>query len=146
MTRAGLRGPADGWSAFWFAPTDAAPLAAVRIAFAVVTVAWTLSLAPDLGPFFTPEGITGRVRPDEDVWNWTLLGLVDSAYAVALLYLLLLAAAVTLLVGWHARISAAVVFLALTSFERVNPYVFNSGDTLLRLLAFYVMVAPSGAT
>jgi hypothetical protein len=37
------------------------------------------------------------------------------------------------------------VFVGLMSFERRNPYVFNTGDGVMRLLAFYLMLAPSGA-
>ena len=63
---------------------------------------------------------------------------------MAAVYLALLAAAVGIMVGWHSRVCAAVVFVALTSLARANPYVFNSGDTLIRVLAFYLMLAPSG--
>jgi Vitamin K-dependent gamma-carboxylase len=129
---------------FWFEPTDAATLGLVRIAFGAVTLLWTVSLARDLGPFFAPQGLIGEVDGTSDPWAWSLLDVVHSDLAVGALYVALLSGAVGVLVGWHTRVSAAVVLVALVSFERANPYVFNSGDGLLRLLALYVTIAPSG--
>ena len=38
------------------------------------------------------------------------------------------------------------MFVGIVSLERRNPFVFNSGDALLRIIAFYLMLAPSGAS
>jgi hypothetical protein len=46
--------------------------------------------------------------------------------------------------GAWTRIAAAVVFVGLMSFERRNPFVLNSGDQLLRAIAVYLVLAPSG--
>ena len=40
--------------------------------------------------------------------------------------------------------AAVVVFVGVLSLERRNPFVFNSGDGLIRVIAFYLMFAPSG--
>jgi hypothetical protein len=129
---------------FWFEPTDAATLGAVRIAFGAVTLLWAMSLAPDVGAFFAPLGVIGRVDGTSDPWAWSVLDLAGSDFAVGALYIALLCGATGVLVGWHSRASAAVVLVALVSFERANPYVFNSGDSLLRLLALYLLIAPAG--
>jgi hypothetical protein len=133
------------WEAFWFAPTDPASLAVVRIAVGAVVTLWTLSLAPDLGALLARSGVVGGAVPAESWWAWSVLGWDGSDLTLAVLYLALLAASLALVAGWHARIAAAVVFVALTSIVRANPYAFNSGDTLLRLLALFLVVAPSGA-
>jgi hypothetical protein len=57
----------------------------------------------------------------------------------------LLVASVCLCVGFYTRIAAAIVFVGVLSFERRNPFVFNSGDVLVRAIAFYLMLAPAGA-
>ena len=139
LMRAGQR--AD---AFWFAPTDPATLALVRMAFGALVTLWALSLAPDLGAFFSPAGVVGDAATAHRSGEWSLLWLERSDTAVAAVYLTLLAASVALLVGWHTRLSAAIVFVAITSLTRANPFVLNSGDTLIRILAFYLMLAPSG--
>ena len=40
--------------------------------------------------------------------------------------------------------AAVVVFIGVLSLERRNPFVFNSGDSLIRVIAFYMMFAPAG--
>ena len=48
--------------------------------------------------------------------------------------------------GQWTRLAAVVVFVGIVSLERRNPFVFNSGDGLLKVIAFYMMLAPSGAS
>jgi hypothetical protein len=129
---------------FWFAPTDPATLALVRAAFGLLVTLWALSLAPDLGAFFSPAGVVGNALPHAGHGAWSVLWIDHSDLTVAALYLALLTAAVGITVGWHSRLCAGVIFIALTSFARANPYVLNSGDTLIRVLAFYLMLAPAG--
>jgi hypothetical protein len=77
--------------------------------------------------------------------RWGILELVDSPAAVHAAWALLLASSVALLLGWHSRIAAGAAFVLLTSFEQRNPFVFNAGDTLIRIIAFYLVLAPAGA-
>jgi hypothetical protein len=130
------------WRGFWFAEIDGGGLACVRIAFGFVLLAWALTLAPDLGAFFSRNGITSAAPSGAPWWEWSVFSLSDSDFAVGAVYVALVAGAGALLVGWHSRLSAAVVFVALTSLMRRTPYVFNSGDGLLRLIAFYLLLAP----
>jgi Vitamin K-dependent gamma-carboxylase len=51
-----------------------------------------------------------------------------------------------LLFGFRTRLAALVVFVCLASFERRNPFVLNSGDQLLQVLAFYLVLMPSGVS
>ena len=137
-----------GWDRFWFAPQSSSTLALVRIAFAAVLVGWAITLGPDLMSFFGGKGILPRqpnyARQGER-GTWSLLGVSPGKGLIVLAYLVFVAAAVCLLIGFHTRLAAALVFCGLVSFTRRNPFVFNSGDLLLRVLAFYVMLAPSGA-
>jgi HTTM domain len=58
---------------------------------------------------------------------------------------LLLVGAFCLAFGFKTRLAAVVVFACLISFARRNPWVLNSGDLLIFVLGFYLMLAPSGA-
>ena len=123
-----------------FDPVDTAPMAALRIACALLTLGWTLSLLPDADTFLGNHGLTaGPVRGTRGWWT------VDVSHPYAACALLL-AAGVALLVGWHTRIAAWAVFLGLLVLQRRDVYVLNSGDLLLRELAFYVALMPSGET
>ncbi len=133
-----------GWNRFWFEPVSTAPLAVFRIVFGVILFFWTLSLLPELSPFFTKSGIFPE-QPHYGNGAWGLLGTFPSKTAVVILWVALLLASIALVLGFLAQLAAAVAFIALLSFERRNPYVFNSGDGLIRLLAFYLIFAPSGA-
>jgi hypothetical protein len=132
------------WERFWFREIESSTYALLRVAFAVVVLAWTISLAPALYSFFGDGGILPS-HPDGDAGSWGLLQLDSGPAAVTALYLLLLVGALCLLVGFKTRLAAVVVFVCLVSFARRDPWVLNSGDLLVIVLAFYLMLAPSGA-
>jgi uncharacterized membrane protein YphA (DoxX/SURF4 family) len=135
---------AAAWERFWFRPVETSTLALFRIAFGIVVIAWTISLAPALYAFFGEDGVL-PVHPDAGTGSWGVLELSSSNAAVTVLYLLLLVAGLCLVVGFRTRLAAVVVFVCLVSFGRRDPWVLNSGDLLLSVLAFYLMLAPSGA-
>jgi hypothetical protein len=121
-----------------FDPVDTAPMAALRIACGLLTLGWTLSLLPDAQAFLSDKGLTSGAVGGTAGW-WTVD--VSNPYAGCGL---LIAAALALLVGWHTRVAALAVFLGLIVLQRRDVYVLNSGDLLLRELAFYVALMPAG--
>jgi hypothetical protein len=121
-----------------FAPVDTAPMAALRIACGLLTLGWTLSLLPDAQAFLSHDGLTRRPVGGSSGW-WTVD--ISQPYIACAL---LLAAAVALVLGWHSRVAAWIVFFGLLILQRRDVYVLNSGDLLLRELAFYVALMPSG--
>jgi Vitamin K-dependent gamma-carboxylase len=133
------------WRRFWFEPEETSTLALVRIGFGLVVLAWTAALAHDSVRFFTGSGLLPTADWDGRAQaTWGLLDLTDSRVAVAALLALLALGSICLIAGLFTRVAAVVVFLGLLSFERRNPFVFNSGDGLLKVIAFYLMLAPSG--
>ncbi|HWH11695.1 MAG TPA: HTTM domain-containing protein [Solirubrobacteraceae bacterium] len=138
-----MRSVARRWDDFWFEPVATSTLGVLRICFGLVVFAWTVSLAPDLSAFFSSAGIVGAQPTAPGVWG--VLGIAPGGDVVLVLYAALLVASVGLAAGWRTRLASVVVFVGLLSFERRDPWVFNSGDGLLRVIAFYVMLAPAGA-
>ena len=133
------------WHRFWFEPQSTSTLAGVRIGLALVVLAYTVSLGHDLLEFFGSDGILPThplPRPDG---AWGPLQTASGDAAVVGAYVGLLVATLCLLVGLGTRFAAAAVFLGLLAFQRRNPFVINSGDILLRVVAFYLVLAPSGA-
>jgi hypothetical protein len=139
-----MRALADAWQRFWFEPQSTSTLGVVRIAFGIVALGWTISLAPDLRTFFSSSGIV----PSQPTARWWFdpLKTFHGDAALFTLYAVLLLGAVCLLVGYQTRIAALVVFLGILTLERRDPFIFNSGDVLVRNLAFYLMLAPSGVS
>lgn len=131
------------WESFWFTPESTAPIEVFRIVFGVVITVWTLSLIPVLVPFFGARPALPETRTTA-FGMWTLLSLLPSTALVWLLWLLTLAAAVALTLGYRTRVAALLVFVALVSIERRAPLAFNAGDDLLRVLAFYLVLSPAG--
>jgi len=144
-----MREVARAWDRFWFAPVSTATLALIRVAIGLLSLAWGLSLIRDVLTFLASDGI----EPDQPRYSavvgpwhtWGLLGFFGGKPLILALLVGLIVASVALTVGFLTRIAALVVFLALLSLQRRNPFVFNSGDALLRDLAFYLTLAPSGA-
>ncbi len=135
------------WNEFWFEPVSVATLALVRVATGALVFFWTLSLIPDLRPMFTSTGIL----PDPpsvigfEGGTWGLLNWFTSDTAVVAAAVALGVSAILVTVGLATRLASLAMFVLLLSFERRNPWVLNSGDVLLRLLAFYLVLAPAGA-
>jgi hypothetical protein len=48
------------------------------------------------------------------------------------------------MVGWRTRGSSVAAALLMLSLQRTNVHVFNSGDLLLKLIGFSVMLSPCG--
>jgi len=134
---------AQTWNRFWFAPTTTSTVGVVRIAYGILVVGWTLSLAPDLFTFFAVRGIVPE-QPSHALHWYNQFWIFHSNVMVIIAFSLLLLAAIALTLGWHARMASVVVFVGVCAFETRNPLVFNAGDGLVRLLAFYVMLSPSG--
>ena len=147
MLSALLRRPANSWTTFWFTPTPATPLALLRIAFGLVSTGWTLSLLGNgnFAAFFHRDGIL----PDTN-WHaapslWSVLRIWTTDNSANVLWVVLLIACILLTLGLFTRVAAVLVFIGIVSFERRNPFLFNSGDGLLRLLALFLVFAPAGA-
>jgi hypothetical protein len=115
-------------------------MAALRIAVGLLTIGWTLSLLPDARTFLSTSGVQHNL-PTYDSGAWTVqLGPPYLVLAV------LLAAAAALVVGWRTRVVSIVVAVLLLVIQRRDPWILNSGDLLLRELAFFVMLMPAGET
>jgi len=126
-------------SRFWFRPVPTSTIAVLRIAYGLVVLAWSISVVPDLFTFFGPSGWLSSQ------WTgWGLLRPFNSSTAVVIVFAALVVGASALTVGFHTRIASVVVFVALSSLLQRNPYVVTGGETLLRIVALFLVFAPAG--
>ncbi|MGH2786094.1 MAG: HTTM domain-containing protein [Actinomycetota bacterium] len=137
-----MKAPEPFWDRFWFSPTSLATLAVVRIAFGAIMFAWGLAIAPDSLSFFSAHGVLPE-HPAAGV-RWGLLALWNADIAVVLVVLMLLVSSACLTLGYRARLAAILSWVALISLTRRDPFVFNSGDALLRNIALFLALAPTG--
>ena len=132
------------WQRFWFEPQETSTLALFRIAFGLLTCGWTLSFLPNLFAFFAPDGIEPG-RPKSYPGEWGMLTAPASPALIITVFGVLLLATLALTLGLFTRVAAVVVWAGILSVEHANSLVGNSGDGLIRNLAFFLMFAPSGA-
>jgi len=122
--------------------------AVIRISLALVMLGWAIAFAPDLFNFFGSDGILPRepsYGKNGETGMWSVLGANPSGTVIVAVYIAFLVALVCLLVGFHTRLAALASFAVVLSLTRRTPYIFNSGDALLRNLAFYLILLPGGA-
>jgi hypothetical protein len=141
--RRGLPAIGKSWQGFWFGPQPMYTLGLVRMAFGALAVLWTLWLWPLLDEMFGTNGIAPQ-RPSY-AYTWGVFDLWSSNPAVLLGWALLLAASIALMVGWHSRFAAIVVFVLILSFQRRDPWFFNAGDAVVRIEALFLALSPCGA-
>ena len=141
-----MRTVAKAWDRFWFEPQATSSLAVFRIAIGAITFAWTLSLLPDLGAFFSAHGIEPSPPAHPPAGWWGVLNIFPSYTVVLVLYGLLLVASVCLVVGYRTRLASVLAFVAIMSFQHRSTSIWNSGDDLLRIMMFFLMFAPAGAS
>ena len=132
------------WERFWFTPVEASTFVLFRLAFGLLALGYTISLAPALFAFYSDDGILPAQPTYKGTLAWGLMDWFPSDGAMVLFYFLLLIASIALLVGFQTRVAALVFFVCLISFGRRNPWVLNSGDLLVQVLAFYVLFMPAG--
>lgn len=133
----------QGWQRFWFTDELAYTLGIVRIGFGLLLIGWTYVLASDLNVAFGTDGVVPK--PPSRNFTWGVFHAYPGDSAILIGWLVLMGAAVALTVGWHSRLAAVLAFVLIMSFERRNPVIFNSGDTVIRIVALYLALAPCGA-
>lgn len=141
--RRSLASAGRAWQSFWFEPQQMYTLGLVRIAFGALVVVWTLWLVPIREAMLGPDGVTAEQPSIPQTWG--LFAVWNSDAAILAGIVVLLVAAIALLVGWHSRIAAVIVFVLILSLERRNPWMFNSGDALIRIEALLLALSPCGA-
>jgi len=136
------------WNTFWFKETSPAPLCLFRILFGILLLCAGVLILPETITWFGDKGLLSwnAAQAYTGTARFSLLNIFGASDAV--LYVLLtiyMIASLGLCLGFKPRICAAVVFLILTTLHHRNPAVMNSGDTLMRIFAFMLIFAPSGA-
>lgn len=130
------------WDAFWFSPTSVATLAVLRIAFGLIMFLWAIAIAPDAIDFFSSDGVLPN-HPATGA-RWGLLALFRSDVAIVVVVASLAVSAACLAAGFRTRPAALCAWVALMSLTRRDPFIFNSGDAVLRNFALFLAMAPSG--
>ena len=127
---------------------DLRSIAVVRICLGVLLIADLVLRWPHIVAHYSDDGVLPRsllapyLENREGLWSFHILfgspGAVSVLFAVAILF------ASAFAVGYRTRLSGVVSFLFLCSLQVRNPLVLSCGDTLLRLLLFWILFLPCG--
>ena len=137
------------WVCFWFRPADPLALHLIRLLAGLLFLSWLLPFAGQIQAFFSLDGWLDRralselVRLPEDLapqLSWSLLYLCGSNVTLlTVMYWVSIAILVLFTLGVWPRILAVLTWLIVVSFT-ANPAISFDAETLLIVLAFYLMV------
>jgi hypothetical protein len=136
------------WYDFFFKPTSPAPFCLFRILFGLIVLLSFIDCLPSATTLFGVDGVTTQalVNTQQHGYRLGLFYLLPPSTACVLgTMLTLILASITLMLGWHTRFSAFIVWFLLLSFRNRNPYVWNCGDELIQIVSLLILLGPSGA-
>lgn len=148
------RSLAGAWNGFWFTPTDPTTLAAIRIGTGLVLLFVYLACTPDLLSFIGPHSwVDGRAIDQlrsggEDGnrwWGWSLWFFVQNPTAIYGIHAVFLAAILCFTLGLFTRTMSVLVWVGHLCFIQRAFLTWSGMDTVLAMLTFYLMFAPTGA-
>jgi hypothetical protein len=134
----------EWWQGFWFRPEPTYTVGLVRMGFGALAVLWTLWLLPILHDLLGPRGVVPDQHQPAIPGNWGVFEIVSSDQAILIGWAVLLASAIALTLGWHSRVAAVLVFVLILSFLHRDVWVFNAGDSVVRIIALFVALSPCG--
>ncbi len=142
-------GPLAGWTRFWFAPADPIALNVLRVLGGLLFLFWLLPFAGQVDALFGLNGwFDGRAYHEASrlpgvpphLFGWSILYLCGtSPAAVTAVYWLSLAVLVLFTLGLWTRATGLLTYVVVVSFT-ANPATSYDADTLLVMLAFYLML------
>ncbi len=140
-----MRSPFRRFSDFFFAPRVATSFGLMRIAWATAALIRFGRQAPLLAWYYGDYGMFPRWMESiylRQVLRYSVLDLNGETWFVTAVFVALIACLVLMLVGKATRLSTiASVLLAFSFYER-NPFPVAGGDTVLRMLALILVIAP----
>lgn len=138
----------QAWNRFFFTPQRPTVLALYRMAFAALVLLDLFLFYPDWLTWLGDDGLLS-MNAVPGAGRFTHLSIFDiwppgDAATLALFWIFVIFA-FFLSIGFLSRFSSVIVFVALLSIQKRNPMITSGGDALLRLDAFFLMFAPTGA-
>lgn len=133
-------------NAFFFARISDQGFGLMRILWALTALLWMGIQVADVAEFYSEGGVLPTDLQHlmlRGNWRFTILDWVTTPDAVIALYTLLLFSLVCMMVGIAPRISTIASVVLLASFHERNPLPLGGGDTVLRIVGFLLVVAPS---
>ena len=128
---------------------DLRSLALVRIGLGLLLLADLSFRWPDLAAHYSDSGVLPRAALESYFNSRPGLAsfhlLFGSVEAMAALFSVAAAIAAAFTVGYRTRLTGLLSLIFLCSLQARNPFVLSGGDSLLRMLLFWILFLPAGA-
>jgi hypothetical protein len=141
----------QGWTRFWFSPSDPAILSAMRLLTGLVAVYLHATLALDLMALFGPNGLLPRadLSPIEAgnaffVGNFSYLNYLTSPTELWLVHLIGLAILVLFAAGCWTRLTSVLGLVVFLSDVHHAPVITSGTELIVAMVMLYLCLAPCG--
>ena len=135
----------QGWTLFWFTPSDAATLSAIRLLTGAIVVYLHATLTFDLVAFFGPQGLlpVSDIAPLEGN-SWSYLNYLSTPSELITVHLLGLAVLVLFMAGLWTRVTTVLALVVFLSDVNRAPVLTSLTEPIAAMVILYLCLAPCG--
>jgi hypothetical protein len=133
---------------WFFHETWALPVDIFRVLAGFLSFSYFFSLLFEVNDFSSPHGLINHDFFLETFW-WLKINLIQPGSGAALFYVLIGLACIgtfAIILGYRARLVAAILFVIASSIQRWNFAVMFVDDAIMHLLLFWLILLPVGKT
>lgn len=137
------------WHTLWFKLIDARQYAVLRILFGGLSALYFLELLPYINSQFSHSGWLGDIQQiaQQNGGSWSVFFIPVDGHANTIAYAIIstgIVSAFLMMIGWQSRASSFMTWLIWVSLWNRNPLILDGDDAILKIMCFYLMLAPCG--
>ena len=135
----------QGWTQFWFTPSDPATLSAIRLFTGLIVVYLHATLSFDLIAFFGPQGLlpAAGIAPLEGQ-TFSYLNYLSSPAELWTVHLLGLAVLILFALGFWTRLTTILALVVFLSDVNRAPMITSLTEPIVATVMLYLCLAPCG--
>lgn len=135
----------QGWTRFWFTPSDADTVSAIRLLAGLIVVYLHATLSLDLIAFFGPKGLlpVADIAPLEGA-TFSYLNYLSTPAELWTVHLLGLAVLVLFAAGAFTRVTSILALLVFLSDVHRAAMITGPTESILAMVLLYLCLAPCG--
>ncbi len=136
----------EGWTNFWFVPSDPATVSAIRLLTGVVLVYLHATLSFDLVAFFGPQGLLPVIDiASLEANTFSYLNYATSATELWIMHLAGLVVLLLFAAGLWTRVTTVLALIVFLSVVHRAPMITGRTEVVIAMVLLYLCFAPCGA-
>lgn len=132
---------------YWLGEIDTRWLSIFRILFSLVLLKDAIYHLVLAEIFYSDVGVVPRVNLFDGlvrVPRFSLMDAIGEPWLATLFFIVWIIVLIGLLLGYRTRLMTILNFIIILSVHERNGYILTSADTLMRVMCFWMMLAPMG--